>query len=323
MDTLPLVSVICLCYNQAKFVHESLSSVLEQDYKNIELIIVDDASTDNSQEVINRFLVEHANILFIPLEKNKGNCTAFNRGLFHANGKYVIDLAADDVLLPNRISKQVNSFEKLSLNYGVIFSDALMIDQYGKGLKTFYKRDKDGKLIKEVPSGNIYQALIEKMVVCSPTMMIRKAVLDELGGYDESLSYEDYDFWVRSSRSYHYFFLDEILTKKRILPNSQSQQFYKIKNNKHLASTLEVCQKAKNLNQNESENNALAISVRYHLKLSVLTENFKLALDYFNFLVSFQSPTIQDWLLFRLTKMQMKVGAFYKLYLKYVRGFNF
>src|SRR6187455_35784 len=101
----PLVSVICLCYNQASFVREAVLSVIHQTYRDIELIIIDDASTDNSVEVISDVLKSHPSIKFIPLKKNVGNCKAFNMGYRLSRGQYLIDLAADDVLLPARIER--------------------------------------------------------------------------------------------------------------------------------------------------------------------------------------------------------------------------
>ncbi len=89
-------------------------------------------------------------------------------------------------------------------------------------------------------------------------MMSRRAVYEALGGYDESLSYEDFDFWVRSARAYRYFFLDEVLTLKRRVAGSHSTQFYNRRHNPHLASTLEVCRKAYQLNRTPVAHPALA-----------------------------------------------------------------
>ena len=319
MSSIPLVSVICLCYNQKDFVTESINSILKQSYQQIEIIIIDDASTDNSAEIIRKFLIDQPEITFIPLKKNLGNCAAFNKGLDLAKGKYVIDLAADDLLIPDRIENQVNIFENLSEDYAVVFSDAILIDKSGNKLKTFYKRDEKGKLIQHVPSGDIYKELIKKMIICSPTMMMRKKVLDELGGYDATLSYEDYDFWVRSGRKYKYYYINEILTKKRVLSGSQRTKFYSIKLNLHLISTLQICKKAKNLNVNSEEDDALSVSVSYHLKLAFLTENFEICASFYHFLNSFHKPDWKDILFYRLSLARVRVNLIYCWYLKNVR----
>src|SRR5579859_1537102 len=103
----PLVSVICLCYNHRRFVKEAIESVLGQTYKNIELIVVDDCSTDGSVSVIKELIVQNPVIRFIPLNENRGNCKAFNEGYKLSSGKFVIDFSADDVMVSGRIEQQV------------------------------------------------------------------------------------------------------------------------------------------------------------------------------------------------------------------------
>ncbi|MCU0357456.1 MAG: glycosyltransferase family 2 protein, partial [Cyclobacteriaceae bacterium] len=90
----PLVSVICLCYNHQLYVQEAIESVLNQTWSHIELIVVDDASTDTSREVIRALQKEHHLQKVLLLEKNMGNCAAFNRGLAIATGDFIIDLAS-------------------------------------------------------------------------------------------------------------------------------------------------------------------------------------------------------------------------------------
>src|SRR6478736_1326683 len=162
----PKVSVICLCYNHARFVREAIQSVLNQSYKNIQLILVDDFSTDNSEEVINDVIKENPQIIFISLSINVGNCRAFNQGLAQANGDFIIDLAADDVLLPDRVSVGVEHFEKISAQYGVQFSDAEIIDE--ASLHLGFHSD---RFTHDVPQGDIYKDLISKYFVNGPTMM--------------------------------------------------------------------------------------------------------------------------------------------------------
>ncbi|UXX80043.1 glycosyltransferase [Reichenbachiella carrageenanivorans] len=260
----PLVSVICLCYNQARFVKEALDAVANQTYAQVQLIVVDDASTDHSREVIAEWLTNRPEIVFIDLRQNLGNTQAFNQGLALAKGKYVIDLAGDDVLTLDRIEKQVAFFEQQEERVGVIYSDALYIDESGKELyRHFYNT---GMIAYE---GNVYEKLIDTYFVPTPTMMIRKRVLDELGGYDENLAYEDFDFWVRSSRNWLYAYQAEMLTYVRLLRYSQSTSFYQ-KGDSKVGSTLIVCQKAQRLNQSESENAALINRLRYEIRHAFL-----------------------------------------------------
>ncbi|UXP32969.1 glycosyltransferase [Reichenbachiella agarivorans] len=260
----PLVSVICLCYNQASYVRESLQSALEQDYDALQIIVVDDGSTDGSKTVIQEFLKSHPEIPFMDLPHNLGNTTAFNQGLKNATGKYVIDLACDDVMLVDRISKQVAFFESQDDRVGVIYSDAEYIDDKGSFLKSHFK---DGKYVAY--QGDVYEKLIDTYFIPPPTMMMRKAVLDELGGYDESLAYEDFDFWIRSSRNWQYAYQNETLTKIRLLETSHSSNLYS-KGDRKLYSTVLICEKIMKLNRLEGENNALANRLKYELRHAFL-----------------------------------------------------
>ncbi len=114
----PLVSVICLCYNHRRFVREAVESVLNQSYKNIQVIVADDASTDNSVEEIQSLKAPYPSIELLLLPKNLGNCKAFNEALKLAKGEFVIDFATDDVMMPDRIEKQVAFFGRLTPTVG-------------------------------------------------------------------------------------------------------------------------------------------------------------------------------------------------------------
>lgn len=271
----PLVSVICLCFNHQKYVERAVTSVLDQTYENIELILVDDASTDRSVEVIKK-LSERWTLRAIMNPSNLGNCRSFNAAFKVSKGKYIIDLAADDVLFPERIKTGVEVLEQKGENYGVHFCDIELIDEQRKTLGTHFKRDESGQLTKKVSDGDIYKILLEKYYISTPTMMMRRDVLEKLDGYDENLSYEDFDFWIRSSRDYHYCFTDKVLMQKQILTGSHSATQYQRKN-PHCLSTAKVCEKALKLNKTPEENMALLKRISYELKWALITENWEAA----------------------------------------------
>lgn len=258
------MSVICLCYNQVRFVKEALDSVINQSYDAVELIVVDDASTDGSKEEIRDWLQNKSSIPFIDLPDNLGSTKAFNQGLAQAKGKYIIDLAADDILLPNRIEKQVEFFESQFDEVGVIYSDATYINENSKALHNHF----DNRQL--IPfEGNVYERVVDTYFIPTPTMMIRKEVLDELNGYDENLAYEDFDFWVRSARNWKYAFQSEILTRVRKVLGSHSDNYYK-QNDQKLVSTVVVCRKIKELNLSPSEDMALIRRLKYEIRHAFL-----------------------------------------------------
>lgn len=270
MSGQPLVSVICVCYNHERFVAEAVLSVLNQSYQNIELIVVDDCSTDNSVDIIRKM-----NVTLIALQENKGYCAAFNEGWKACKGDYVIDLAADDELLPDRVKTGVDEFSKRDETYGVQFTDAL----YSTGYR-------QSDRFPNPPQGDLYTELIKKYFICAASMMSRRSVLTKLDGYDASLAYEDFDFWIRSSRQFKYFYTPEVLVKKRVVKGSMSEQQFKRGNVQQL-STYRVCEKIKLLNKTSIENKALRERIWYEIRQSIVRMDLSLATKYFHLLKSF------------------------------------
>src|SRR5680860_303227 len=122
----PLVSIICTSYNHERFIKEALDSVINQDYEAIELIIIDNGSKDLSVAVIQDWveLNKGKNVRPILIFPSINYCKAFNQGLEIAKGKYIIDLAGDDLLLPGHVKTAVGTLE--NGNYGIYFSNACL-----------------------------------------------------------------------------------------------------------------------------------------------------------------------------------------------------
>lgn len=273
--TSPLVTVICLCYNQARFVQETIESVLAQTYPTIQLIVVDDASTDESVKVIQQLVHQHPSIEFLALTQNLGNCKAFNQALTHAKGEYLIDLAADDVLLPERIALGVNTLQQAGDQYGVHFSDAAWIDEAGKHLH--FHSDRFPHVT--IPQGDIYKELISRYFICPPAVMFTREVISMLGGYDETLTYEDFDFWIRSARKFNYVYSPEVLVKKRLTSKAMANQQFKVLN-RHSRTTFRVCRKIMELNRSRDEQRALNQRIYYEIKLNLRLLNIRVAIDF-------------------------------------------
>ncbi len=311
----PWVTVVCTCYNHEFYVENALLSVVEQRYPNVQLIVIDNASTDQSAERIRAFVQMHPNSLFIQNSQNIGLCRAFNQGLKQAKGEFIIDLSADDILLPDRLLHQVRCFEKLSPDYAVVFSNAAYIDSRGEFLANHYPINEHGQSLEPVPSGYVFRTILEKYYICTPTMMMRRSVLDELGGYDESLEYEDFDFWVRSARHYAYAYVDEVLTQKRRLPNSLSMQVIE-PHNRLLSSTLNVCYKAFDRCQTPDEYHALAGRVRQFIRKSFYAEQFELTRKFGDLLNHIESPGLLTSGVLMLNRLHLPVNRLYQRYIR-------
>jgi len=251
-----LVSVIVICYNHEKYVEQAIQSVLDQDYDNIEIIVADDASDDHSIDKIKDLNAIHPGIIVLENEQNIGNCSTFNRAFKVSGGEYIVDLSADDILEPTRISKGVNLLQSRGSDYGVHYTDAWMIDENSKLLGV---HSNSTKRIKKdpFPEGDLFARLLERYFICPPSLMAKRVVYETLNGYDEQLSYEDFDFLIRSSRSYNYCVSPEPLVIKRILDSSKSSR--QSSKQKYYESTLAVCKKAFQIVKSDQEKQALVV----------------------------------------------------------------
>jgi glycosyltransferase involved in cell wall biosynthesis len=217
----PLVSVVAVCYNHAKYLVETLDSIIAQTYSNIELIIMDDCSTDNSVEVINHWIVNNeVDCKFVSHPKNQGLCKTLNEALGYTKGKYLNLIACDDILFPTKIALNVKVIEEKGNEYAVVHSDAWSIDKDSVVLNKSYL--KNSKLSQEEPN-NYFEALLTGCQIITPTAFVRLSSILEVGGYDESLFFEDWDMWLRLSEKFKFVRIEEPLVKIRVLASSMSR----------------------------------------------------------------------------------------------------
>lgn len=285
MQNTPLVTVVCLCYNHEHFVVETLNSVIKQTYQNIELIIIDDCSSDNSVNVIKEWLKNHPEVPFIANEKNQGNTTAFNKGFKISKGDYIIDLAADDVLMEQCVALQINRFQNSSFeNVGIVYGGLELIDENNNYIGDFFELYNRNTSSLDNRSGDIYKGLLNMQNnVCSVSSMVKREVYNRFSGYDESLSYEDYDLWIKTARYYNFDFIDTILVKKRELKTSMTSYRAKRWNKKTWKrgfSTYKILLNALRLNQSKEENKAILKRIHLETEIAIRTGNILLFLRY-------------------------------------------
>lgn len=277
----PIVTVLCLCYNHARFVAEAIDSVFAQTHQPIQLIVIDDGSSDDSVQVIEKHLIQHPEVVFIRHPLNRGYCVSLNEGVAHAVGEFIIDLAADDVLMPQRVEAGLADLLRAGERYGVTFSDAFLINEAGELLGLHSANHPHAT----IPTGDVYAALINRYFVCPPTMMFRKSVLDAMGGYDETLAFEDFDFLIRASRQHFFYYSRQPLVKRRLVPNSMTVRQFS-RNSPQRWSTFAVCRKIRSLNQNNREDQALCKRLVYETLISFRLLELRLALKFFGLLLS-------------------------------------
>jgi glycosyltransferase involved in cell wall biosynthesis len=248
----PLVTVICICHNQATWVINALNSVLNQTYRQVELLIVDTGSSDQSKALISSWVESEtskarfkvAPVFFLG---KVGNCKGFNAAFAKAKGKYVIDLAADDILLPTRITEQVHFFESLPSDTGLIYGNATYIDTNNKLLYTAY--DKGGRFYGLQRNGFTWDWNMQRFFICPQSTMFRSEMVSALCGYNEALFYEDFDFYCRLMREWQVQYQPINLTHITVIATSHGNSI-KRRSWEFFCSTLtilsEQAQQAKN-----------------------------------------------------------------------------
>lgn len=227
MDS-PLVSIIVITYNSALFVEETLNSISWQNYSNIELIVTDDGSSDETIEIVNRWILEKGYALkrcqVITVKSNTGLVSNINRGIKACKGEWIKLIAGDDALLSDCIMKNVN-FVKNNKEILVCHSKAHYY------LNTFEKqnevqpcdfssynvlRDNNADLTRKFE----YLCLVNNIIAC--TVFINSQILKDFNGFDDSIPMcEDWPMWLKlTEKGINIFFLDEYTTNYRLRGDS-------------------------------------------------------------------------------------------------------
>jgi len=183
----PLVSTIIPCYTNQSFIENAIASTINQTYNNIEIIVIDDGSTDGSLEIIKQF----GDKIYWETGKNRGAPLARNRGIELAKGEYIKFLDADDVLLPDCLEKQVTQASKLlSDSKSIVYGDAIWVDQYNQPIPGYPLRP------RQPDEDNIAHILANSPLTSCP--LHKREYLLEIGGFDPLLPRgQEYDLHLR------------------------------------------------------------------------------------------------------------------------------
>ncbi len=310
-----VLTIIITCYNHNPYLRQAINSAIHQKIHEKQMIVIDNGSDDQSRETILEIHKAQPSLDLVLLDKKLNYCEAFNLGYKKAKGQFIIDLSGDDILDPDFALSAIAESNRLSSGYGVFYSNVEYIDEKGKHLKYHFDSEEKSKNNNPPPSGNIYKDLLGRHIISAPGMIFKREVLHDLDGYDEDLSYEDFDFWIRSSRKWKYKYLNIIGAKVRRHNANFGSSFYKKNQNEMMLSTFKVCLKAKELNKSKEENVALHKRCSYHLRQAVLTEHFSLAKSYYNLIKSVDKVSISDRVFLGLAILQLPVYPFYKMFI--------
>ncbi|WP_250253734.1 glycosyltransferase [Chryseobacterium sp. Marseille-Q3244] len=209
----PLVTVVVVSYNQSQFIKENLDSIKNQTYKNIQLIVGDDASPDHSVEVFEQWLQENN----YPAEKNfhtknTGLPTMLNECLDLAKGKYIKIIAADDFLHPESLEKSVYTLEKLGNEYGMSFSHTHAVNNDSQIIEDIADYDALGNIDPYI----FREELLKGNRIAALTVLLRTDVVRETGKYDSQFIIEDYYRWLKVSQKYLIAYIPKKLAYYRL-----------------------------------------------------------------------------------------------------------
>ncbi|MBL7129821.1 MAG: glycosyltransferase [Candidatus Omnitrophica bacterium] len=206
---MPKVSVVIPAYNCERFISTAIESVLNQSYKDYEIIIVDDGSTDKTAEVIKQY---SENIIYI-YQSNGGPSKARNTGVFNARGQYIAFLDQDDAWLPDKLKMQVSLLEE-NKDVRLAYTDTYILDD--KSFANHNAQNKRSFQIRCPHRGEVLQDLFLDNFISTSSVMVYKECFKKVGMFDLFLPpIADYDRWLRIAALYKVDYIDKPLVKFR------------------------------------------------------------------------------------------------------------
>jgi teichuronic acid biosynthesis glycosyltransferase TuaG len=213
-------------YNSAKWISDSIQSVLNQTYHSWELIVINDNSTDNTKDIVSSFINKDSRIKLLNLEVNRGVSYARNFGVSHSQGEFIAFLDSDDLWMPKKLEKQVCIHEKnpaikiSHTDYNIFNENGLISTPFKFIFSKFSQRN-----------GDLLNQLLFLNTIGILTLMVERKVFTEHNGFDvNQWGMEDHDLWLRISRSgLHFTFIPDILASYRINQNGMMYSLGKYK----------------------------------------------------------------------------------------------
>jgi glycosyltransferase involved in cell wall biosynthesis len=223
-DSNPLVSIVIACWNSAEYIAAALDSVLHQDYRPLEVVVVDDGSTDNTLELVR---ARDPELVRVISQENSGRPSIpRNAGIRNSSGELVFIFDSDDVMKPGKIRKTVELWQ-IAPGAGLVFTNFETMDPAGAVLKKSFLDDYsvfratarkslgNGRYL--IAAADAYAALLHGNFIGTSSTAIPRSVLGQVGLFDESLRVsEDKDLWFRILRNHDLAFLDEVCHRYRV-----------------------------------------------------------------------------------------------------------
>ncbi len=221
----PKISVITPSYNQGQFIEETIKSVVEQNYPNLEYIIVDGASTDNSVSIIKKYAKKYPKIIKWISEKDKGQSDAINKGLRMSTGEILCYLNSDDCFTKGALW-EVAKFFKKNKEAKWVTGDYIVINEKGEEIHQFVRWYK--KIFSFLPRKDIFIKILN--FINQPSTFWKREIYEKIGDFSLDFKYNmDYDYWLRIFNiNYYLYTINKPLSKFRIHHLSKGGSNFKI-----------------------------------------------------------------------------------------------
>jgi alpha-1,3-rhamnosyltransferase len=226
----PKVSVLVPSYNHELYVEKCIQSLLAQTYKNLEIIVLDDGSTDSSPDILRRLSIE--NSFHFEHQKNRGLPRTLNKMIRIATGKYIALVASDDVYHPDKIKTMVEYFEELPDRAAVVFGNAAFIDSKDAEIELTQNLKHFGDVVSYFLSPraelNIdqlevnYKTILGGNFIPALSTLIKREALIKVGLFEESINLEDWSMWLKIARNQAFYFLNTRVAYYRVHDSNAS-----------------------------------------------------------------------------------------------------
>jgi len=237
-EKMPKISIITPSYNQGEFIEETLRSVLLQGYPNLEYIVIDGGSTDDSVNIIRKY---EPRISYWVSESDKGQTNAINKGLKIATGEIIAYLNSDDLYQPDTFQIVVDYFND-NPDVDMVFGDIIHIDKYSNELR---------KISREPLNNDLFYGCC--FYTPQPTVFLRRNIVEKTGEFDESLNLGmDLDYWMRLSFHGRIAYIPKTLARARIYPDAKSSALLEHYLEEHLKILEKNQENIKNLDNSKN-----------------------------------------------------------------------
>lgn len=215
------VTVVVTAYNHQAYVEQCLESIADQTVRPCQVVVIDDASRDQTADVVERWLADNQpHWTYLRHPTNAGVCASLNEALSMATGSSFCHVSGDDWEEPDRLERQVGMIERATDDVAILVGDIREVDPGGATIVEHYLGPRLEGVVGAGARQGARSRLLAENTIPAPGVLLRTAALREAGGYDESLVFEDYDAWLKIATDHAIGYMPGIVANYRVLATS-------------------------------------------------------------------------------------------------------